>query len=161
MRIAILYISRRGTTEKVARLIAEALPEHEVRLINLDEEPEPDLQPWDGLIIGGPIYIGELPEKLRAWLMRHLDILRSKRLGLFICGMIPDPAQQEQELRRAFPTALQEKAKAMAFLGGAFVQEKLNLFEKMIVLFLSKTRKSQEKIEVERIGPFLDAFLKN
>jgi menaquinone-dependent protoporphyrinogen oxidase len=91
--------------------------------------------------------------------MRHLDILRSNRLSLFICGMIPDQERQEQELRKAFPSALQESARSMAFLGGAFVQEKLNLFEKLIVLFISKTRKSQEKIEEERIGPFLEAFL--
>lgn len=158
MKIALVYLSRRGTTEEIARMIASQLEGHTVRLINLDEHPDPDLSDWPAVIIGGPIYIGELPEKLRSYCMANLEELKQKQLGLFVCGMIPDKQKQQEELSKAYPTALSRHARVLSFLGGAFKQERLNWFEKLIVLFIAKTRRSVQQIEHEEIAAFCKAF---
>lgn len=158
MRIAIILISRRGTTEKVAGMLADALSGHEVDQFNIELNSLPDLRQYDGIILGGPIYMGALPEKMKEFCMQHLDVLRSRRLGLYICGMIPDPEKQELELERAYPTLLYQHAVAKAFLGGAFIQEKLNLFEKIVVFFMAKTRKTVDKIDRDGIRLFAGEF---
>jgi menaquinone-dependent protoporphyrinogen oxidase len=100
MKTAIIYISRRGTTVEIAHMIRATLIERDVELINLDEHPEPDLDMYEEVIIGGPIYMGDLPQKLRNYCKVHAEKLLSKRLGLFVCGMIPDRAKQQEELIR-------------------------------------------------------------
>ena len=161
MKTAIIYISRRGTTLLITNMITAALTGRNVTSIDLDQYPEPDLDHYQEIIIGGPIYMGELPQKLRAFCQTNIDKLMSKRLGLFVCGMIPDKTKQEEELNRAYPEPLRQKARVAAFLGGAFVQDKLNLFEKLIVRFIAKTRKSVSKIEQSEIESFCRRFIRN
>jgi menaquinone-dependent protoporphyrinogen oxidase len=161
MRIAIIYLSRRGTTEKVARIIAEYLPGHSLDLYNMELNHLPELTAYDGIILGGPIYMGALPDKMQQYCLRNLDALRSRRLGLYICGMIPDPEKQLLELEKAYPTLLFQHAVAKAFLGGAFIQERMNFFEKVIVFFMARTRKSVEKIDRDAIRLFAGEFTRS
>ncbi len=154
MEIALVYVSRRGTTEQVARLIQNRLAPHRVVLLDLDENPAPDLTDFDIVILGGPIYMGDLPEKLRKFANVSTHLLLTKKLGLFICGMIPDKEKQQAELERAYPEALRQHATALAFMGGAFIREKLGFFEKLVVRLIARTHKSVERIDHDAIRDF-------
>ena len=48
-------------------------------------------------------------------------------------GMEKEEIKQREELERAYPLELLEKAKSKQFLGGEFILENMNFFERMIV----------------------------
>lgn len=159
MKIAIIYHTRRGTTAEVAQMIAKHMQEHEVQLIDIETDPEIDLSGVDAIILGGPIYMGSLPEIMRSYSLHNRDLFVTKTLGLFICGMVPEPEKQEDELKHAFPGILARHAVAKAFLGGSFNMKAMNLFEKIVVLFLAKTYRSVNKIDKEGVRKFAEQFV--
>lgn len=161
MKIAIIYHTRRGTTAEVARMIATHIQGHEVQLIDIEADPQVDLTGVDAVILGGPIYMGGLPEKMRNYCLQNRDLFMSKTVGLFICGMVPEPEKQEDELKHAFPGILTRHAVAKAFLGGSFNMKAMNLFEKIVVLFLAKTYRSVNKIDKEGVRKFAEQFVSN
>ncbi len=73
MKIAILYVSVTGNTEKMAAYIKEGICENsdmEVKLINLTEEESMDLdfiQGSDAVIIGTPVYVADMCWQLKKW----------------------------------------------------------------------------------------------
>ena len=162
MKIAIIYTSKYGTTEKVACSIAEKLKEtHEVELFSLKKNPYPDISGFEAAILGSPIYMGQSSKKMKAFCKANESVLRQKKTGLFVCGMHPDKEQQRKELRDAFPEALQNQAASTAFLGGAFLFEKMNFFERMIIKKIAKTTTSVQQIDYDAVDEFLKIFKHN
>lgn len=142
MKTAILYLSKHGTTEKVARIIGDKLEEKDTELINL-EKVQPSLDQYDRIIIGGSVYAGTVNKKLTSYCVENETLLAQKQLGLFVCGMEPDPDKQQTELETAFPKALQGKAKAIGFMGGEFILEKNELYR---TIYSEKNRTHQSKL---------------
>lgn len=159
MKIAIIYHTRRGTTATVARMIADQIQGHEVQVFDIEKDLTIDLTDIEAVILGGPIYMGGLPEKMRHYCLQNRDAFMTKTLGLFICGMVPEPHKQEEELKHAFPGILARHAVAKAFLGGSFDMKAMNLFEKIVVLFLAKTYRSVNKIDKEGVRNFTEQFV--
>jgi flavodoxin len=63
----VVYYSRFGNTQKVARAIAERLElEGSVRLMSLEELNDSDLEKADLLVMGSPTHRMNLPEEVRA-----------------------------------------------------------------------------------------------
>jgi menaquinone-dependent protoporphyrinogen oxidase len=156
MKIAVLYTSKHGTTEKVACAIADKLKEtNEVELFSLNKNPNPDISGFECVILGTPIYAGQASLKIKAFCKAHESVLLLKKIGLFVCGMYPDKANQKKELKEAYPEALQQKAEAAGFLGGAFIFELMNFFERMIIKQIAKTTTSIERIDWEAIDVFV------
>ena len=77
-------------------------------------------------------------------------------MGLFVCGMEPDPDKQQTELETAFPKSLQGKAKATGFMGGEFILEKMNFMERFIVKKIAHTKVSSSNILEETINLFVE-----
>jgi menaquinone-dependent protoporphyrinogen oxidase len=142
-------------------MIADHLQGHEVRIYDIEKDFILDLSEVEAVILGGPIYMGGLPEKMRHYCLQNRDIFMTKTLGLFICGMVPEPQKQEEELKHAFPSILTRHAVSKAFLGGKFDMKAMNLFEKMVVLFLAKTFRSVNKIDREGVRKFTEQFVAN
>lgn len=155
MKTAILYLSKHGTTEKVARIIGDMLKEKDTELINL-EKAQPSLDQYDRIIIGGPVYAGTVNKKLTSYCIENETLLAQKQLGLFVCGMEPDPDKQQTELETAFPKSLQGKAKATGFMGGEFILEKMNFMERFIVKKIAHTKVSSSNIHEETINLFVE-----
>ena len=67
-RILVLYDSRTGNVEKMARLVAEgarSIPETEVRLVSVVEAKAEDVLWCDGLAVGSPTNMGILSWKMK------------------------------------------------------------------------------------------------
>ena len=156
MKIVIIYASKYGTTEKVANSIADKLKEaNEVELFSLNKNVNPDISGFDAVILGSSIYMGQVSAKMKSFCKTNESVLLQKKIGLFVCGMHPDQEQQEKELNEAYPVALLEKAMATGFLGGEFLFEKLNFFERMIVKKIAKTKSSVHQINWDVVDDFV------
>lgn len=154
MKTAIIYYSKKGTTQKVAKIISEKLNSQE-GLIDLKNKPSIDISTYDRIIIGSPIYAGNSHNKVKKFIASNLNLLLNKEVGLYVCGMERDEAKQSDELERAYPKELIDKAKSKRFLGGEFLFENMNFFEKMIIKKIAKTDKSISEINQHNIDKFV------
>jgi len=156
MKTAILYTSKYGTTEKVACLIAEKLKEtNDVALFSLNQHPKPEINGFECVILGTPIYAGQASSKIKAFCKANESVLLQKKIGLFVCGMYPDKTNREKELKEAYPETLHQKAEATGFLGGAFIFERMNYFERLIIKQIAKATTSVEQIDSKAIDAFV------
>jgi len=156
MKIAIIYASKHGTTEKVSCSIADKLMEtNEVKLFSLKENMNPDISGFDTVILGSSIYAGQASGKMKSFCKANETVLLQKRTGLFVCGMHPDKEQQKKELNEAYPDVLLKNSVVTGFLGGEFLVEKMNFFERMIIKKIAKTKSSVHQIDWDAIDDFV------
>jgi len=160
MKIAIIYASKYGTTEKVAASIADKLKEtNEVELFSLRNNPKPDISAFETVIIGSSVYAGQASGKMKTFCKENESLLLQKKIGLFVCGMHPDKEEQEKELKNAFPEVLLKKSEITSFLGGAYLFERMNFFERMIIKKVAKTTENVQQINWEGIDEFVNKIL--
>jgi len=156
LKTVLIYDSKYGTTEKVAASIAEKLMEtNEVECFSLKKNPNPDISSFEVVILGTPVYAGQPSKKMKAFCKKNEPVLLEKKIGLFICGMEPYREKREKELKEAFPVALQEKAHVVAFLGGAFLFEQMNFFERLIIRKIAKTNTTVQRILWDDVNDFI------
>jgi len=152
MKAAIIYASKHGTTEKVANSIAEKLSGE---LFSLNKNPNPDISEFETIILGSSIYAGQASGKMKAFCKANESVLLQKKIGLFVCGMQPIKEQREKELKDAYSEALHEKSVASGFLGGEFLFEKMNFFERLIIKKIAKTTESVQQIDWDAVDDFV------
>ena len=158
METAIIYYSKHGTTKRVAEMLASKLTV-EKTFIDLKTHKSPNIEKYDSIILGCPVYAGNPSKKMKNFCMQNIEHLKSKPIGLYVCGMEKDGIKQQEELERAYPLELTEKAKTKKFLGGEFLFENMNFFERMIVKKIAKTDKSILAINYENINKFVEEFI--
>ncbi|MCB9765246.1 MAG: hypothetical protein H6739_36065 [Alphaproteobacteria bacterium] len=92
MRVLIVCGSKRGGTEGLARMLAEALPGHEVDV----RKPRgiDGVGAWDAVIVGGALYAGRWPRALRRFVERHAEELRRVPVWFFSSGPLGEEHQQ-------------------------------------------------------------------
>jgi menaquinone-dependent protoporphyrinogen oxidase len=158
MAYLILYMSRHGTTEKVAQLLKDKLGKSRCSLINLAENPKPDLNLYETVIIGGSIHVGHIQKEIADFCHTNQDILLTKHLGLFICFMEKEKGQLEFNM--AFPEMLRKHAKAQGLFGGELLFEKMNFIERTIIRKIKKVKSSVSDLDYEAINAFAASLLK-
>ncbi|MDR0748082.1 MAG: flavodoxin domain-containing protein [Tannerellaceae bacterium] len=161
MKIAIIYISKYGTTAKVAQMIAGRLISNQVSIIDLKKDRHPDFHSYDGIILGTSIYAGNSSKMMQRFCKQNFETLMQKRLALFVCGMEQDSAKQQQELANAYPQMLYQHAASTCFVGGEFQFEKMNFFERAIIKRIAKTDKSVSQIKEDGIEKLVMEYQKN
>jgi len=120
MKTSIIYMSSHGTTEKIAKMIQAELPKLNIEVINLRTNKKPDLKIYDQVILGASIHAGVIPKRMRKLMIDNSALLKTKKLGLYLCCMYEGKEAQEQ-FDNAFPEELLENAKSAKLLGGEFV----------------------------------------
>ncbi len=85
-RILVAYGSKHGSTAEVAAAIADRLDAdgHGVDLFPVDIAPGPD--GYDGVVLGGSLYMGRWHEDTRRYLLRHRGELSGSQLAVFALG---------------------------------------------------------------------------
>lgn len=157
MKTAIIYISKHGTTEKVARQIAEKLKIEENDIINFRKDRNPDITNYERVIIGGSIHAGMVQRRVKDFCEKNLDTLMNKEVGLFLSAM--DKDRYEEEFNNAFPEKLRNHCKAKAVTGGEFNFEKMNFLEKAIVKKVGNVDKSVSDINYQEIERFTNELI--
>ena len=159
MKVAIVYVSKYDTTEKIATSIAKKLmANNEVELFALNKNAEPNLSDFETVIIGAPVYAGQINKKIKAFCQTNEAVLLQKKIGLFVCGMEIDKNLQNSELKNAYSEVLLKNATASAFLGGEFKFERMNFFERLIIKKIAKTTTSVQRIFEEAIDEFVKIY---
>lgn len=157
MKNLIIYETKHGTVEHAVSLLADRL-EGQTRTARISDGSIPPLDEYDTVILGGSIYFGKIQKALSTFMAKHTDELLQKRLGLFICGAHPDPAEREKELRDAFPEKLRKHALAKEVFGFQIHFQSLNRLEKSIAKSILRQKEDKEGLDEEAIASFAEKF---
>lgn len=149
MKTAIFYSSNHGTTAKVAELLAQKMTNSQTQIFNLKKLKNTDLTVFDTIIIGGSVHAGNIQSSVRKFCTKNMVELLNKRLALYLCCM-NEPGFDVQ-FERAFPELLRKKALSSKIIGGEFLFDKMNFFEKAIVKKVSKVNGTVSKIDYSKI----------
>lgn len=156
MKILIVFVSSHGTTEKAAHILSDFL-DGNVEILDLNMNAHPDLTPYDGVIIGASIHGGLISRKEKKFISKNIEMLASKKIGLFLCCMREGDEAVEQ-FEHAFPKELRDVALTSGLFGGEFIFSKMNILEKMIVKKVSGATNDISKIDVDLIKEFARQF---
>jgi menaquinone-dependent protoporphyrinogen oxidase len=127
--VLVAYATKHGSTREVADAIAETLRAHGD---SADVRPAAEvasLEGYDGIVLGGSIYMGRWHSDARAFLERHATALAARPFGVF--GMGPrtseqaDIADSRQQLDRWLAKAPVTPA-SVAVFGGVLDPSKLS-----------------------------------
>lgn len=147
MKTLIAYATKYGSAEKCAKILVARLI-GEVDLCNLAAEQTKELSQYDKIIIGGSIYAGRIQKSVTSFCLNNLPALQKMPLGLYVCGMLAD--QAEEELTNAFVPELLAKAAVKEFFGGEIKFGKINFMEKFMVKMVSKMDKNIPALDTSR-----------
>ena len=153
MKTLIAYASTHGTTGKVAQRIAEMLNDPNVEIVNLKQETPADLSPFDRIIVGGSIHAGQVQGRVKQFCEKNMLSLLEKPLGLYLCGM-NEPEYQAQ-FERAFPELLRRHAKSTRTMGGEFLIDRMNFFQRLVVKKISGVHETVSKMDEEALQAFV------
>ncbi|MGD2086504.1 MAG: flavodoxin domain-containing protein [Candidatus Aminicenantes bacterium] len=152
MSTLIVYVTSHGCTEKAAQMLAEQLKD-DVNLVNLKKRSRPELSSYDTIIIGGSIHAGRIQGRVKRFCQAHLDTLKQKRLGLFLCCMEEGDTAQKQ-FDEAFPAQLRTHAAVTGLFGGEFNFDRMNFIQRAIIKKIAGTTENVSKIKKDNIHQF-------
>lgn len=154
MNSLIVYCSSHGTTEKAARILGDYL-DGDVKLIDLRENNVLDLTPYDAVIIGGSIHVGNIQRKVKKFISEHHTELFTKKIGLFLCCMFEGEKAKEQ-FEQAFPQDLRERSISNGLFGGEFLVSRMNFLERQIVKKVAGVKVDTSNINEVSIKEFAE-----
>lgn len=154
MKTAIIYASKHGTTEKVAREIQKSLGDDQAQLFNLKRNRHFDFTSFEQIVVGGSIHAGSIQKQVSKFLDRHRPELLERRLGLFLCCMHEQEA--ENEFNSAFTEVLRNHATSRKIVGGEFRFDKMNFIEKALVKKIAGVKNSVSKIDDQKIRELVE-----
>ena len=87
-RVLVVFATRSGSTEELARNVAEALAES-----GLETETRPirkvdSLQSYGAVVVAAALYMGRLHSDARKFLAAHHDALKARPVALFVPGPV-------------------------------------------------------------------------
>lgn len=156
MKNLIVYASTHGCAEGCADRLREGLA-GDTTLINIRKDPVPDLRSFDTVVVGGSIHVGKIQKRIRKFCGKNVDLLTTRKLGLFLCCM-EEGETAEKQLSDAFPDALRAHATARGLFGGAFDFDRMNAVEKAIIRKAAGVEGSVSNVSGENIRAFIDAM---
>ena len=145
MKTVVIYTSKYGMTEKLASIMVRHRTD--VHLFHIDEFDK-DLNIYDEVVLGTPIYAGRISKKIKALLSSKKELLLNKPLKVFLCGMATE--NEAQVINDNFGLDIINHAK-IKYVGGAYQFKKMNFFFKFIVKKIAKSDQDQEVILHENI----------
>ena len=155
MNTAIIYMSKHGTTEKIAELLKSKLEPDQTQIYNLKTIRSIDIEFYDTIIIGGSIHVGLMQKKIRQFIENNLDALLTKRIALFMICMQKDEKREEQ-FNNAFPAELREVSVANGLMGGEFCFDRMNFLERAIVKKIAGKSSNVNEIDNYAIENFIN-----
>ena len=148
MKTIIIFGSTYGYTKECMNKLVEQL-KGEVVLVNVGTDTIPPIDKFDNVIMGGSIYMGQIQKKVKAFCASNVDLLKNKRLGLFLCCGLPE--NFEQNIKNAFPEELVKKAIAIESFGGELKIEKMKLVHRILTGVMKKAAAKEGKEPIKQM----------
>lgn len=159
MRTLIVYQSKHGTTEKIAKGIQMSFGYDKCEIANLNAKNVINIDKFDRIIVGGSIHASTIQKGIKRFISKYRDTLLKKELGLFLCCMYKGDESIKQ-FNNAYPEDLRDSAKAKGIFGGELIFEKMNFLEKFIVKKTTKTNNSISDIDTNAVSIFINEMQK-
>ncbi len=150
MKTLIIYSTKYGSVAKVAEKLADVLG-NDVCTVNVKSSP--NLSNYDTIILGGSIYAGNIQKEMRQFIKEKVDVLKTKKIGLFICAGTPKNDIAESYLKKSFHPILYQKAVATENLGYEYDLKRFSFFDRLIVRIVG-VKKSESKFFDDKITAF-------
>lgn len=160
MSTAIIYISKHGTTEKIAELLKSKLEPDQTQLFNMKKTKLIELENYDTIIIGASIHVGSIPKILRQFIANNISILLKKKIALFLVCMLKDEKREEQ-FNNAFPSELRKISMVNGLMGGEFNFNKMNFLERAIVKKIAGKSSNVSEIDYDAIEDLVTILNEN
>ena len=175
-RIAIVINSRFGQTEKIAlwlrqRFAPFASQVHVFKVINPNDSKKIDLDPYDMVIIGAPVYAGNFSTAITQWATTFSATIDQKVCAVFtVSGNAgdkrPEARTADDVMLRKLIEACHLKPQYVASFGGAIHYRKYNLFLRWMMKRISKkaggstdTSRDHELTNWSDVDDFVHAIL--
>lgn len=152
---AIIFMSKHGTTQKVALLIKELLMVEDIDLIDLDKQAKVDLTHCERVIIGRSIYRRQIQKPVQHFCRQYSNELKSKKLGLFLCCTY-DGEKATEQFNNAFPADILAAAQCKAILGYELYYEKMNIIERALTKKITGRIESISHINQQELNRFIE-----
>lgn len=152
MKTLIVYATKHGFAKECVMKLSKKL-DGDFDILNLKENNVPTLEQYDSVIIGGPIYAGQIIKEVKEFCEKNLKELSDKRIGFFVCGM-SDKDKMNLFLEQSFPEKLRNNALAKEDFGGSFVFKSMNFFERFIIKHMCKTNEDVLNLKEDNIDQF-------
>lgn len=137
-RVLILYATTEGHTARVAERIAQRLREQgrAVEMLRAERSTtQPDLEPYDGVIVGASVHYGRHPGHLRALLRRHRPELAARPGAFFSVSL--SAATTPHRARRYVETFLRQvgwQPQHTAAFGGALRYSRYGALKRLVMI---------------------------
>jgi menaquinone-dependent protoporphyrinogen oxidase len=132
--VLVAYASKHGSTEGIARAIAERLSEAGIDVMARSVTEVPDAPDVEAVVLGSAVYAGSWRKEATAWAQRNAAALSGRPVWLFSSGPlgveVDDAEQQPRELDE-LTTLLHPKEHRVFF--GALDKAELGFAERMMV----------------------------
>jgi menaquinone-dependent protoporphyrinogen oxidase len=127
--VLIVYASKRGSTEQVARRIGEVLRAEGLSTTIESAEAVESLDGFRAVVLGGSLYMGRWHKQATRFLHRHRKALATLPVAVFALGPGKDTpedfAQSRQQLDRALEKEPGVQPRAVAVFGGVVDPDRL------------------------------------
>mgnify|MGYP001060196185 CR=1 FL=1 len=160
MNSVIIYKGKYGATRQYAEWLAEAL---HIPLKTPGELQEADIKVQDFIIMGSSVYIGGL--LIRGWIKQYADVLKNKKILLFVVCGSNNPKDHEQIIKQNIPDGLLDPSRIF-FLPGRLIQSKLSWKDRFMLnvgAMLVKDpetkkfmRQDRDNVKVENISAMIN-----
>jgi menaquinone-dependent protoporphyrinogen oxidase len=128
--VLIVYASKRGSTEQVARRVGEVLRAQGLSTAIEPAEEVDDLEGFRAVVVGGAIYTGRWHREARRFLHRHHEALTDLPLAVFALGPGKDTPEDFAQSRRQLDHALAKEPdvqpREVAVFGGVIDPERMH-----------------------------------
>lgn len=135
MKTIIIYGSTYGYAKDCANELSKQI-KGEVLLVNVSTDTIPSIDEFDNVVIGGSIYMGMISKKIKTYCTSNVDLLKEKRVGLFICSGLAEDV--EKNTKNAFSEELLKKAISVEYFGGELRIEKMKFTHKILTGLMKK-----------------------
>lgn len=138
--VLIIYATREGQTEKIARRIVKTLAAlgHAPELFNADRAVPGDLERFQVVIVGGPIHAGGYPRSIVRFAREHRELLERIpsaffSVGLAVASRTSDGRAQTLELVDKFVKQSGWRPRHVELIAGALPYSKYNFLIRFIM----------------------------
>ncbi len=152
MKVAVVYRSKSGYTEKYARWISKAVGSD---LMRGEKTKIDDLLEYDAIIYGGGLYAAGI-NGLKL-ITNHYEQLKDKKLIVFGLGASPVRPAIAEEVRNRNLTKEQQETIEFFLLRGGFDKHKLTPFDGVLMQIMKMTLKMKKNPTPDERG-MLNAY---
>jgi menaquinone-dependent protoporphyrinogen oxidase len=156
VKALIVFDTKHGATEEIAKRIAQAVRDHrgEADLLDLRTEGSrtPELGAYDAVALGAPFYMGRWSKRARAFAESRQGELGKKRIALFAVGS--NAKLGDLAAKASLPKSLADKVAFSAYFGGRFDFNSLGALERRVIKKVTGQAESSSTLDLEATKAF-------